>query len=133
MEQYAFLTIYPWYANKPNPTDIAPNMQWSYNNGMKQAEAAGLEVVIAEIGWPSEGENSKGTNWKNEVANFNTTCSWINGSNIYKKAFITMWFEMFDEPWKTKEGPWGPYWGLYTSGKSPSLKSANGVTFKTCS
>jgi hypothetical protein len=27
-------------------------------------------------------------------------------------AFDTFWFEMYDEPWKTAEGLWGPHWGL---------------------
>jgi exo-beta-1,3-glucanase (GH17 family) len=36
--------------------------------------------------------------------------------------FDTYWFEMFDEPWKTQEGPQGPHWGLYTSGSNPQPK-----------
>ena len=142
MQTYAFLTIYPWYGQKDNktngviskmsPGDIDGNMTYSYNNGMSQAENAGLEVVIAEIGWPSEGASDYGTTWANEVTNFDATCKWINGTNSLNKSFITMWFEMFDEPWKIKEGKWGPHWGLYGSGTSPALKSAKDVTFKTC-
>ncbi len=133
VQGFAFLTLYPWYApNTPSPGDISANMEWSYNNGLAQAEAAGLQIVIAEIGWPSDGASVKGTTWANEVTNFKATCAWINGDNIYKKSFITMWFEMFDEPWKTAEGAWGPHWGIYGSGKKPVLKSAKGVTFKPC-
>jgi exo-beta-1,3-glucanase (GH17 family) len=145
MQQYAFLTIYPWYGQKGNhqnnpsqfpmtPGDITGNMQYSYENGMKQAINAGLEVVIAEIGWPSAGDSNADTNWKAEVTNYNATCKWINGTNSYKKAFITMWFEMFDEPWKTAEGPWGPHWGIYGSGTSPKIKTdSSGTTFTKCS
>ncbi|WP_298518156.1 glycosyl hydrolase family 17 protein [uncultured Kordia sp.] len=137
MQDYAFLTIYPWYGqkvnNKFNPNDITANMQYSYNNGMAQAIAAGLEVVIAEIGWPTAGDTTADTNIKASVANFKATCTWINGTNIYKKAFITMWFEMFDEPWKTAEGPWGPHWGIYGSGVSPELKKDGSTKFTICS
>lgn len=145
MQSYAFLTIYPWYGQKGNhendpkkfsmtPGDITGNMQYSYENGMKQAIAAGLEVVIAEIGWPSDGDSNADTNWKAEVTNFNATCTWINGTNTYNKAFITMWFEMFDEPWKTAEGAWGPYWGIYGSGTSPKIKTDKAKTsFTKCS
>lgn len=145
MQDYAFLTIYPWYGQKGNhesdpnkfpmtPADITGNMQYSYNNGMAQAIAAGLEVVIAEIGWPSAGDSNAETNWKSEVINYNATCKWVNGSNIYKKSFITMWFEMFDEPWKTAEGPWGPHWGIYGSGIAPKIKTdTDNTTFTKCS
>ncbi|WP_160131375.1 glycosyl hydrolase family 17 protein [Kordia antarctica] len=145
MQSYAFLTIYPWYGQKGNhesnpikfpmtPGEITGNMQYSYENGMKQAIAAGLEVVIAEIGWPSHGDINAHTTWKDEVTNFNATCKWINGTNTYNKAFITMWFEMFDEPWKTAEGLWGPHWGIYGSGISPTIKTDKSKTpFTKCS
>lgn len=145
MEDYAFLTIYPWYGQKGNhesnptkfpmtPGDIAGNMEWSYDNGMVQAVNAGLEVVIAEIGWPSSGDSNADTSWASEVANFKATCQWIKGTNTYSKSFITMWFEMFDEPWKTAEGAWGPHWGIYGPGKTPTIKTdSKGTTFSTCS
>lgn len=145
MQSYAFLTIYPWYGQKGNhennpnqfpmtPGDITGNMQYSYQNGMSQAISAGLEVVIAEIGWPSAGDTNADTSWKSEVTNFNATCQWINGTNAYNTAFITMWFEMFDEPWKTAEGTWGPHWGVYGSGTSPTIKTdSSGTTFSGCS
>lgn len=144
MQSYAFLTIYPWYGQKSNqgsdpkpstmtPGDITANMQYSYDNGMAQAIAAGLEVVIAEIGWPSDGCPDSDTNWAAEVSNFNATCKWINGTNSYNKAFITMWFEMFDEPWKTAEGAWGPHWGIYGSGETPTIKTDTaGTKFPKC-
>jgi exo-beta-1,3-glucanase (GH17 family) len=145
MQHYAFLTIYPWYGQKGNhennpkkfpmtPGDITGNMQYSYQNGMSQAISAGLEVVIAEIGWPSAGDTNADTSWKSEVTNFNATCEWINGTNSYNTAFITMWFEMFDEPWKTAEGAWGPHWGIYGAGTSPVIKTdSSGTTFSGCS
>lgn len=144
MQQYAFLTIYPWYGQKANkqsgnsqhmdPGGIAGNMKWSYDNGMAQAEAKGLEVVIAEIGWPSAGASDYGTSWANEVTDFTATCAWTNGTNSIGKSFITMWFEMFDEPWKTEEGDWGPHWGIFGSGKNPTIKTDSaGTKFTPCS
>lgn len=127
MQSYAFLTIYPWYGQKGNnsmsPGDITANMQYSYENGMKQAIAANLEVVIAEIGWPTAGDSAADTTVDDQYANMVATSDWINGTNIYNKSFVTMWFEMFDEPWKTAEGAWGPHWGVFTSGKSPQQKT----------
>lgn len=125
-ERCVLLTIYPWWApNTPDPDNIAANMKWSYDNGMKQAEAAGLEVIIGEIGWPSEGNPAKKTSIVNEFINYGATCKWIQGNNPpINKRYVTFWFEMFDEPWKTQEGPQGPYWGLYTSGKTPQPKQA---------
>ncbi|MEI8006847.1 MAG: glycosyl hydrolase family 17 protein [Bacteroidota bacterium] len=123
-DQVIFMTIYPYYGQKyggqNTPSDISGNMQWSHDNGMAQAEVLGLGVVIGEIGWPSSGNDSTMENAGNEGLNFAATLLWINGSNIYSKSYNTLWFSMFDEPWKTGE-PFnvGPYWGLY---------AANGAT-----
>jgi len=137
MQAYAFLTIYPWYGQTPanvNPKEISGNMEWSYNNGMVQCINKNLQVVIAEIGWPSAGNDDMDTNWASEVENYTATCSWINGTNAQSTAYITMWFEMFDEPWKTAEGPQGPNWGLYTSGTAPTMKTNKaGTKFTPCS
>jgi len=120
-----FLTIYPWWApTTPDPDNISANMQWSYDNGISQAEAAGLAVIIGEIGWPSAGVPAKKTTVANEFTNYATTCSWVQGNNApIDKSYVTFWFEMFDEPWKTAEGAQGPYWGLYTDGASPTSKA----------
>ena len=116
--QVVLLTIYPYYGNG-QPGDINGNMQWSYNNGMSNAEHNfGLEVIIGEIGWPS-GASNNGTptsreNVANEELNFKTTLKWIDGHNSMNQAYNTFWFEMFDEPWKIHEPIGvGPSWGLY--------------------
>ncbi len=116
--QVVLLTIYPYYGNG-QPGDISGNMQWSYNNGMSNAENNfGLEVIIGEIGWPS-GTANNGTptsreNIANEETNFKVTLKWIDGSNFLNQAYNTFWFEMFDEPWKTNEpNGIGPSWGIY--------------------
>lgn len=114
-----YLTIYPWYGGAA-PGNIDPQMQWSWDNGLKQVRERGKQVVIAEIGWPSAG--GRATSVANEQTNYNVTKKWVAGANSMGMAFDTFWFEMFDEPWKTKEGPQGPHWGLYYSGSNPQPK-----------
>ncbi len=84
----------------------------------------GKEVVIAEIGWPSDGGDAghKPTTVENERINYGVTKEWVSGKGRTGLIFETYWFEMFDEPWKTNEGPWGPHWGLYTWGPNPQPK-----------
>jgi exo-beta-1,3-glucanase (GH17 family) len=120
-DRVVYLTVYPWYGGAV-PGNIDPQMQWSWNNGLKQVRERGKEVVIAEIGWPSAG--GRETSVENEKINYEATKKWVSGSNSLHMAFDTFWFEMFDEPWKTQEGPQGPHWGLYTSGSNPQAKFA---------
>jgi exo-beta-1,3-glucanase (GH17 family) len=123
-----YLTVYPWYAKKnegaPPPNDISKNMNWSWDNGLKQVIARGKKIVIAEIGWPSAGgdANHSPTSVDNERINYQTTKKFLTGATDPHWALDTFWFEMFDEPWKTGEGAWGPYWGMYTSGANPQPK-----------
>jgi exo-beta-1,3-glucanase (GH17 family) len=95
-------------------------MKWSYDNGMKQVEALYKNVIIGEIGWPSQG--GRETSVQNEELNYKATDKWVRGGNFLKKNYFSFWFEMFDEPWKTQEGSYGPYWGLYGSGANPKEK-----------
>lgn len=112
------LNIYPYYGDG-QPDNIDGNMQWSYNNGMKQAEDFGVAVIIGEIGWPTATNNEAATptnreNVANAELNFKATLDWINGGNFLNQAYNTFWFSMFDEPWKTNEPKGvGPHWGLY--------------------
>jgi exo-beta-1,3-glucanase (GH17 family) len=114
-----YLTVYPWYGGAA-PGNIDPQMQWSWDHGLKQVREWGKQVVIAEIGWPSAG--GRETSVANEKTNYEATKKWVSGANPLRMSFDTFWFEMFDEPWKTQEGPQGPHWGLYTSGASPQPK-----------
>ena len=108
-ESIVYLTVYPWYGGA-QPNDISGNMKWSWSNGMQQVVALGKRVIIAEIGWPSHG--GRETSVANEKVNYQTTKKWVSGQNSLNMAFDTFWFEMYDEPWKTAEGLWGPHWGL---------------------
>jgi exo-beta-1,3-glucanase (GH17 family) len=119
-EDVVYLTVYPWYGNAA-PGNIKPQMDWSYANGLQQVIALGKKIVIAEIGWPSAGsrQGSQPATVENEKINFATTKEFLSGPGW---DVDTYWFEMFDEWWKTKEGDWGPHWGLYTGGANPAPK-----------
>jgi exo-beta-1,3-glucanase (GH17 family) len=81
-------------------------------------------VVIAEIGWPSEGL-SPWTTVDYEKSNYAVTRKWLatHPWNKGNTAFDAYWFEMFDEPWKyAPDAPWEPHFGLYTSGDNPQPK-----------
>ena len=116
-ETCVYLTVYPWYGGA-SPGNIDDQMEWSWNNGLKQVAARGKPVLIAEIGWPSAG--GRDTSPENERINYGVTQKWVTSGP--HGAFDTFWFEMFDEPWKTEEGAQGPHWGLYTSGANPQPK-----------
>jgi exo-beta-1,3-glucanase (GH17 family) len=123
-DKVTYLTVYPWYGGAA-PGNIDPQMKWSWDNGLKQVRERGKEVVIAEIGWPSAGGRDTSPDNEspdNERINYGVTKKWVSGANSLGTAFDTFWFEMFDEPWKTQEGPQGPHWGLYTSGSNPQSK-----------
>jgi exo-beta-1,3-glucanase (GH17 family) len=122
-DERTLLTVYPWYGGA-KPNDIDPQMKWSWDNGLKQVQARHKQVVIAEIGWPSAGGNAgqPPTTVDNERINYETTKKWVSMGNPMGLDLDTYWFEMFDEPWKSNEGPWGPHWGLYTSGPNPQPK-----------
>jgi exo-beta-1,3-glucanase (GH17 family) len=115
-----YLTVYPWYAGQgiANPDNIDPQMQWSWDNGLRQVAQRGKQVLIAEIGWPSAGRQDATV--ENERINYGVTKKWVTSGP--HGAFDTFWFEMFDEPWKTGEGAQGPHWGLCNSGPSPQPK-----------
>jgi exo-beta-1,3-glucanase (GH17 family) len=73
--EVVYLTVYPWYAPKPiPPNNIDEQMQWSWDNGLKQAAGLNKNVVIAEIGWPSAGgpSNRGVTSPANMKTNFDT-------------------------------------------------------------
>jgi exo-beta-1,3-glucanase (GH17 family) len=118
-ETCVFLTVYPYYAPERTPDNIEPQMRWSWENGLSQVAAMGKAVVIAEIGWPSEG--GRDTSVANEATNYAATKAWMSGRNYLGKSFDAYWFEMFDEPWKTQEGSQGPHWGLNDRNGNPKF------------
>jgi exo-beta-1,3-glucanase (GH17 family) len=85
-----------------------------------QAKAAGngKEVIITETGWPSMGENLKGSVPSLSAARdyFINTQLWSSNENI-----PVFYFSSFDESWKVgAEGIVGAYWGIWD--KNEKLK-----------
>ncbi|CAN5736883.1 hypothetical protein BH11BAC3_BH11BAC3_13290 [soil metagenome] len=84
-------------------------MQQMYHQA--KAAANGKEVMITETGWPSQGENLKGSipSEKNARDYFINTQLWSANDNI-----PVFYFSSFDESWKVgAEGTVGAYWGLW--------------------
>ena len=114
-----YLTIYPWYGNAA-PNNIAPQMDWSWNNGLQQVKDLGKDILIAEIGWPSAGGGTRSSP-QNEGVNYGVTKAFLSSNPNSKWLLDTYWFEMFDEPWKTNEGAVGPHWGLCDKDRNPKF------------
>jgi glucan 1,3-beta-glucosidase len=78
----------------------------------------GKKVIITETGWPSKGENLKGSipSEQNALQYFINTQLWSMDENIE-----IFYFSSFDESWKTgPEGEVGAYWGIWD--KNEKLK-----------
>ncbi len=99
---------YPFWEGCPFEHSLT-YMQEMYRQA-KQA-ARGKEVIITETGWPSQGENIKGSVPAMESARdyFINTQIWSASEQI-----PVFYFSSFDESWKTSaEGTVGAYWGLW--------------------
>ncbi|MDX2302768.1 MAG: glycosyl hydrolase family 17 protein [Microscillaceae bacterium] len=86
----------------------------------EQAKAAGngKEVIITETGWPSQGEDMKGSVPSHNHARdyFINTQLWSSNETI-----PVFYFSSFDESWKVgAEGTVGAYWGIWD--KNEKLK-----------
>ncbi len=99
---------YPFWEGCPAESSL-DYMQQMYNQA--KAAANGKEVIITETGWPSQGENLKGSipGEKNAKDYFINTQLWSANENI-----PVFYFSSFDESWKVgAEGTVGAYWGIW--------------------
>ncbi len=99
---------YPFWEGCPIDNSLDYMKQMYY-----QAKAAGngKETIITETGWPSQGENLKGSvpGEKNARDYFINTQLWSANDNI-----PVFYFSSFDESWKVgAEGTVGAYWGIW--------------------
>jgi glucan 1,3-beta-glucosidase len=99
---------YPFWEGCPfeNSLDYMKQM-------FQQAQAAGngKKVLITETGWPSQGENLRGSipSHQNARDYFINTQLWSANENI-----PVFYFSSFDESWKVgAEGIVGAYWGIW--------------------
>ena len=86
----------------------------------------GKRVVIAEFGWPSAGynrgdANPGGAEQAMVLRDFATRADALGiDYNI---------IEAFDQPWKTKEGGVGPYWGLFNTARQAKFPWTGPIAF----
>jgi exo-beta-1,3-glucanase (GH17 family) len=69
------------------------------------------QVIVAETGWPSEGDTQglAVPSPENAAYFFKNFISWARANNT-----DYFYFEAFDEPWKSQyEGPQGAHWGIW--------------------
>ncbi len=77
-------------------------------------------IVIAEVGWPSEGRTRK---WA--VASTSMEATFLRRFLDYakKEGYIYYVMEAFDQPWKAaSEGAVGAYWGVYDVYRQPKFE-----------
>ena len=106
---------YPFWEGCPIENSLDYMKQMYYQ---ALAAANGKEVIITETGWPSQGENLKGSvpGEKNAKEYFINTQLWSANDNI-----PVFYFSSFDESWKVgAEGTVGAYWGIWD--KNEKLK-----------
>lgn len=106
---------YPFWEGCPHEYSLN-HMQSMFGQAMDAAK--GKKVIITETGWPSRGEDFKGskTNEENAMKYFINSQVWSGNANI-----DLFYFSSFDESWKTgDEGEVGAYWGLWD--KNEQLK-----------
>ena len=106
---------YPFWEGCPIENSLDYMKQMYYQ---ALAAANGKEVIITETGWPSQGENLKGSvpGEKNAKEYFINTQLWSANDNI-----PVFYFSSFDESWKVgAEGTVGAYWGIWD--KNEQLK-----------
>lgn len=106
---------YPFWEGCPFENSL-DYMKQMYSEA--KAAGNGKEVIITETGWPSQGENLRGSypSAKSARDYFINTQLWSANDNI-----PIFYFSSFDESWKVgAEGTVGAYWGIWD--KNEQLK-----------
>jgi exo-beta-1,3-glucanase (GH17 family)/cellulose synthase/poly-beta-1,6-N-acetylglucosamine synthase-like glycosyltransferase len=79
----------------------------------------GKQIVIAEVGWPSNGRKRLGA----EASPSNQTRFLRRFLHVAEERhYVYYVMEAFDQPWKSSvEGAIGAYWGVYDANREPKL------------
>jgi glucan 1,3-beta-glucosidase len=99
---------YPFWEGCPHEYSLG-HMKSMYHQALEAGN--GKKVIITETGWPSKGENFKGSypSEENAIKYFINTQLWSKEENI-----DIFYFSSFDESWKVNaEGEVGAYWGIW--------------------
>ena len=86
-------------------------------HALVQAAAKGKKVIVAETGWPSQGQSvSKAVpSTENAMKYFINVQQWARAQGIE-----VFYFSSFDESWKVhQEGDVGTHWGLWDKNEQP--------------
>ncbi len=100
--------------------DVAESVKFvSEKMDLLKATFPDKEIVIGEVGWPSEGRTRY-----NAVASESNEALFLR--RFFKLAdhedYIYYVMEVFDQPWKIKiEGAVGAYWGIYDVQRQPKF------------
>ncbi len=77
------------------------------------------QVVIGEVGWPSNGRRNRGAD-----ASLANQTRFLRRflAHAEEEGYVYYIMEAFDQPWKAKvEGPIGTYWGVYDANRDPKF------------
>lgn len=90
-------------------------------SNMEQLQRAypGKPIVIAEVGWPSDGRTREGA-----VASTSNQAMFLRRflDRARQEGYIYYLMEAFDQPWKARyEGAVGAYWGVYDVHRQPKF------------
>ncbi len=85
----------------------------------------GKRIVIAEFGWPSAGYNFQSAN-PGRIEQAMIVRDFANWAQAYGIDYNII--EGIDQPWKTREGGVGPYWGLFDASRNPKFAWTGPIT-----
>ena len=91
-------------------------------HALVQKIAAGKKVIVAETGWPGQGQTVSAAvpSPENAMRYFIDTQDWAR-----REAVELFYFSSFDEPWKLgQEGEVGAQWGLWDKDERPKYGTA---------
>ena len=100
--------------------DIAQALRYlKHMHALVQKAASGKKVIIAETGWPGQGQTVSAAipSPANAMRYFIETQDWarLEGVELF-------YFSSFDEPWKVgAEGEVGANWGLWDKDGQPKF------------
>ncbi|MCW8969719.1 MAG: glycosyltransferase [Rhodospirillales bacterium] len=83
-----------------------------------RAAYPGKRVVVAEFGWPSRGYNLRDAD-TGPLLQAEIIRNFVSAAAERDIAFNII--EAFDQPWKTREGSVGAYWGILTADGKPKF------------
>jgi len=101
--------------------DVAVDYVVERTNELKAA-FPGKPIVLAEVGWPSNGRTRKAA-----VATDANEAIFLRQflARAQKEKYTYYIMEAFDQPWKrTSEGAVGAYWGVYNEERQPKFAFA---------